>query len=147
MDKFRDSIDVITLWDVIEHVPNPSQLILDCNSLLRSGGVLYIRTPNADGLLLKKRFLFQLFLNIYWNLVYPAMPYEHIYHFQPGVIKKIIEDNGLKLILCNDIKFSRKTFIGSNLIEKICRNLAGKMANQLDMPYEIEYYSEKITAK
>jgi SAM-dependent methyltransferase len=38
--------DVITLWDVIEHVPNPLQFLCDARDRLRDGGLLVIRTAN-----------------------------------------------------------------------------------------------------
>jgi 2-polyprenyl-3-methyl-5-hydroxy-6-metoxy-1,4-benzoquinol methylase len=44
---FGDSrFDVITLFHVLEHVPNPSQLIRRCYDLLNQQGVLIIAVPN-----------------------------------------------------------------------------------------------------
>jgi SAM-dependent methyltransferase len=39
--------DVVTLWDVIEHVPDPAAVIAECHRLLRPGGVLAMSTPDA----------------------------------------------------------------------------------------------------
>ena len=39
--------DVVTLWDVIEHVTDPAAVIADCHRLLRPGGVLAMSTPDA----------------------------------------------------------------------------------------------------
>lgn len=41
------SMDVITLWDVIEHVYTPDELISSVLPKLRGGGLLLIETPNA----------------------------------------------------------------------------------------------------
>ncbi len=38
--------DVITLWDVLEHVADPSALLLEIYRILNTGGRLVIRTPN-----------------------------------------------------------------------------------------------------
>lgn len=46
------SFDLVTLWDVIAHLDNPSGYLVECNRLLRPGGRLLIKTP------LRNRFLF-----------------------------------------------------------------------------------------
>ena len=38
--------DIITCMELIEHVPNPSQLIINCAQLLKPGGHLFISTLN-----------------------------------------------------------------------------------------------------
>jgi 2-polyprenyl-3-methyl-5-hydroxy-6-metoxy-1,4-benzoquinol methylase len=43
----RGSFDVITLWDVIEHLRDPFPVIRCAASLLRPSGVLFIQTPNV----------------------------------------------------------------------------------------------------
>jgi len=37
--------DVVTLMDVLEHVPRPADLVLACARILRPGGMIYLRTP------------------------------------------------------------------------------------------------------
>ena len=44
-DNFSESFDVITLWDVIEHVNHPVQMLSQCFRLLKSGGYLFLDTP------------------------------------------------------------------------------------------------------
>ena len=46
----KHKFDIITLNQVIEHVTNPRDLIRKCYKLLRSGGIIYIATPNIDSL-------------------------------------------------------------------------------------------------
>ncbi len=41
------TFDIITLWDVIEHIPNPYPLLVRIYSLLKQGGMLFLHTPNA----------------------------------------------------------------------------------------------------
>lgn len=40
------SFDIITLWDVIEHIPKPQPLLHYLHSLLKPGGILFLQTPN-----------------------------------------------------------------------------------------------------
>lgn len=44
------SFDVITLWDVFEHIHEPMEFLNRCLNLLASGGLLVIAVPNASGL-------------------------------------------------------------------------------------------------
>jgi 2-polyprenyl-3-methyl-5-hydroxy-6-metoxy-1,4-benzoquinol methylase len=40
--------DVITLFDVVEHVPNPAELVTMLGDRLNEGGIILIYTPNFD---------------------------------------------------------------------------------------------------
>ena len=42
------SFDVITCMELLEHVPDPSQLIRDCSVLLKPGGHLFLSTINRN---------------------------------------------------------------------------------------------------
>ena len=44
------SFDVVTLWGVLEHVPNPEELLRSCTRLLAKDGKLLIECPNPQGL-------------------------------------------------------------------------------------------------
>lgn len=48
--NFRpESFDVITLWDVLEHLTSPNAALLECRRLLKNGGLLVIKAPNPGG--------------------------------------------------------------------------------------------------
>ncbi len=42
-----ESFDVVTLWDVIEHVLRPHEVIASAATLLRPGGLIVLGTPNG----------------------------------------------------------------------------------------------------
>jgi 2-polyprenyl-3-methyl-5-hydroxy-6-metoxy-1,4-benzoquinol methylase len=44
------AFDVVTLFEVVEHLPDPAALIAEAAGLLRPGGLLYLTTPNFGGL-------------------------------------------------------------------------------------------------
>jgi SAM-dependent methyltransferase len=50
-----NSLDIITLWDVIEHIPKPHSLLEYLFSLLKPGGILFLQTPNFPFQLWKAR--------------------------------------------------------------------------------------------
>lgn len=44
----KESYDIITLFEVIEHLKNPVKLLNECNRLLKNDGIMVIRTANTD---------------------------------------------------------------------------------------------------
>src|SRR5207247_1822159 len=49
------SFDLITLWDVIEHIPDPDLLLKQIATVLKPRGELFLHTPNASMQLVKAR--------------------------------------------------------------------------------------------
>ncbi len=45
-----DYFDVITMWNVIEHVPDPTAVLLKIRKWLKPDGILIFNTPNLDSL-------------------------------------------------------------------------------------------------
>lgn len=87
-DFLPDTFDVITMWDVIEHVPNPIHDIQKAHSLLRSGGLLAINTQDAGSLFAKV-------MGRRWHqLVTP----EHIYHFNRKSLQMLLRDNNFSVL-------------------------------------------------
>lgn len=70
------SFDLVTMWDVIEHIPDPVSALREVAKLLRPGGKFLVETQNvssrAAAVLGKK-----------WQHYKHA---EHIYHFNPETI-------------------------------------------------------------
>jgi len=50
-----NEFDIITLWDVIEHIPKPHNLLNYLYSILKPGGILFIQTPNFPIQLIKAK--------------------------------------------------------------------------------------------
>ena len=42
--------DIITLWDVLEHIREPVQYLANLQSRLRPGGVVFVQIPSSDSL-------------------------------------------------------------------------------------------------
>jgi SAM-dependent methyltransferase len=52
-----NSYDLVSLFDVLEHIPRPNLLIQEVHRLLRPGGVLVIKVPNTANLRNRLRLL------------------------------------------------------------------------------------------
>jgi 2-polyprenyl-3-methyl-5-hydroxy-6-metoxy-1,4-benzoquinol methylase len=48
LDSVQERFDVITLWHVLEHLPNPKEVIVTLSKLLNDNGVILIAVPNVD---------------------------------------------------------------------------------------------------
>jgi 2-polyprenyl-3-methyl-5-hydroxy-6-metoxy-1,4-benzoquinol methylase len=66
------SFDVITMWDVIEHVPDPIGELQEVRRILRDGGLLSIITPDVGSLVAR-------FLGSRWEEFRRVR--EHVYFF------------------------------------------------------------------
>lgn len=78
----KKKFDAITLFDVIEHVESPRELLLSLKGLLREGGVLILSTPNN---------------NMVWR---PALDYppHHLSRYYPETLAVFLGNVGFKII-------------------------------------------------
>jgi len=82
------SFDVITLFDVVEHVEDPVALLACARRLLATGGIVVIETQNVGS-------LFARLLGVRWQH-YKFQ--EHLYHFDPRTVRLLLERAGLELV-------------------------------------------------
>ncbi|MFO7559257.1 MAG: class I SAM-dependent methyltransferase [Desulfobacterales bacterium] len=82
-----ESFDVITLWDVLEHVNNPIELLKKCVSLIRPGGIFAFAIPNASG------FPARIFKGN-WRYVMET----HLSYFTLPFIQHALSENGLEIL-------------------------------------------------
>lgn len=84
----EDSIfDVVTLWDVLEHTPDPKSVLQECQRVLKPGGLLIVNYPNIDSLishLMGRKWVFLLSV--------------HLYYFSPSTISRILGETGFKVV-------------------------------------------------
>lgn len=84
------SFDLITIWDVIEHVPDPQSLLSSILKLIKPGGKLLLETQNVESRLANK-------LGKRWHHYKHD---EHLYHFSPTTIERLLSDSGYKVLTC-----------------------------------------------
>jgi len=87
------SFDVITLFDVIEHLPDPLGELSAIRRLLKPGGLLLQSTPNIDGLFPRLSYALANRLD-YWP--HPEPPY-HLYQFSDRTLAELTERAGYEV--------------------------------------------------
>jgi SAM-dependent methyltransferase len=94
-----ESYDVITLYHVLEHMPDPAAVLRTCGRLLKKHGLLVIAVPNISSLqaALGKSNWFHL-----------DIPY-HLHHFTPGGLRRLL-DNPLKIVNVQQFDFEQNVF-------------------------------------
>lgn len=82
--------DVISLFDVIEHLRDPQRELKDLERLLKPGGLLLQSTPDIDGLFPRASYPFANKLD-YWP--HPEPPH-HLFQFSEKTLTAIVENAG-----------------------------------------------------
>jgi 2-polyprenyl-3-methyl-5-hydroxy-6-metoxy-1,4-benzoquinol methylase len=78
--------DVVTSFEVIEHINNPVEETRIYKTILRSGGLLYITTPNFNS-------ISRLMLGPRWNVIeYP----EHLCYYTRSTLKRLLMQVGFE---------------------------------------------------
>jgi len=80
--------DLITMWDVVEHVVDPVALLVKARELLRPGGLLVIETQDIDS-------RFARTLGPRWHHYKHE---EHIYHFTPSTVRTLLARAGFDVV-------------------------------------------------
>lgn len=106
------AFDAISLWNVLEHVPNPKTVIETCIDLLNDGGCLIIKVPN-DFNPLQKEAKKALDCNDFWVNA-PA----HINYFDFESIQKLLSKyGGSTCLIQSDFPMSLFLLLGHNYLE------------------------------
>ncbi|HLH21875.1 MAG TPA: class I SAM-dependent methyltransferase [Chloroflexota bacterium] len=81
------AFDVVTMWDVIEHFPDPAAEVREVHRLLRPGGLVGITTMNVDSLVAR-------LLGPRW----PWLMQMHLYYFSVRTLRALMERCGFRVV-------------------------------------------------
>lgn len=104
------SFDVISMWHVLEHVPDLHSRLEQLNHLLKENGTIIIALPNLDSPDSKK-------YKQYWSAL--DVP-RHLYHFTQKTFNNLISKHNMKLIHSEPMLFD--SYYVSLLSEKYLKN-------------------------
>lgn len=82
------AFDCVTMWDVLEHVPDPTKHMLEIRRVLAPGGLVVIGTPNLAHITFRRK-------REHWRHLKPR---EHIFYFQAPSITRLLNKTGFEVV-------------------------------------------------
>jgi 2-polyprenyl-3-methyl-5-hydroxy-6-metoxy-1,4-benzoquinol methylase len=115
-----DNFDAIFMTDVLEHITDPASLLFAYNKILKSGGVLFVTTPNVSSAL--ARFM----KNRWWHY-----RLAHIGYYNKKTLEKLMIRTGFELKRYLPVRWC---FTGAYIFERLGQYLSllhGKRCPQI----------------
>ena len=113
LEQINEKFDVITLWHVLEHIPNLNEIIAQLKNHLTENGTLIIAVPNHQSYDAK-----------YYGEKWAAYDVpRHLWHFTEDSIRKLFNNFGMKIESVHPMKLD--AFYVSLLSEKYKGNKLG----------------------
>jgi SAM-dependent methyltransferase len=106
------SLDVVTMWDVLEHLTDPHQAIAEMSRLLRPGGQLVFTTTDVGSLVARLS-------GSRWHLY--TLP-EHLYFFTRRSLEILCEAHGFEV---EKMSAESAYFCLGYLVERVRKTLLG----------------------
>ncbi|MCX6760664.1 MAG: bifunctional glycosyltransferase/class I SAM-dependent methyltransferase [Candidatus Nealsonbacteria bacterium] len=89
----ENSFNLVTLWDVVEHLSNPKATLSSVYRVLKKDGLIAINTPDSGS-------FFARILNKRWHLIVPP---EHLFLFSQKSLAKLLKEIGFETLLIGRI--------------------------------------------
>lgn len=86
--NIAEKYDVVTMWDVLEHLVSPKEYLKSIYNILNSEGLLVINTVDRSSFWAK-------ILGKRWQAIVPP---EHLFYYSPKSLSKLLEQTGFKII-------------------------------------------------
>lgn len=86
MDETK-KFDILTMWDVLEHIDEADAFVEKCAKLVRKGGYMFIQVPQIDSFLAKK-----------YKEKWKMMTLDHVNYFSPKTIATLLERYGFRVV-------------------------------------------------
>lgn len=82
-----ESFDVVTMWDVIEHTPDPARVIRTARELIRPGGLVVVNYPDRGSWIARA-------LGRRW----PFLSSVHLYYFTRHTMRSLLRRHGFEVV-------------------------------------------------
>jgi SAM-dependent methyltransferase len=84
------SFEVVTLFDVLEHIPDLHNFLKEVRRIIRPGGLLVVQSPNLGSLMAE-------LTGSQWSWLTPP---DHLYHFTPETLQLLLHESGFTVKEC-----------------------------------------------
>ena len=99
-----NSADVVTMLAVLEHLPNPEQVVKEAYRILKPGGVFLVTVPSANS-----RPILELLAKV--HIVRQEMVDQHYNYFTHAHLRQITSQAGFKKIAIESWELGCNTFM------------------------------------
>jgi 2-polyprenyl-3-methyl-5-hydroxy-6-metoxy-1,4-benzoquinol methylase len=100
-----NSFDVVTLWDVLEHVGSPTAVLNRVSEWLKPTGHIFLTVPNIESTMAR-------FMGERW----PLLLREHLWYFSPATSARLMEQTGFAML---ETRTNHVTFSLSNVMVRL----------------------------
>ncbi len=85
-------MDMVTMWDVFEHIRTPASLLADIHAHMADDGLLFIAVPGGglNGLKVATRQPLGRTIGL--------IPWEHVFYHVPKSLRRVLTDNGFEVL-------------------------------------------------
>lgn len=135
------SFDVVTMWEVIEHLPHPRSTLATVAPLLRPGGLVILSTPDAGSLVAR-------LLGRRWP-GWGKVP-EHLTFFDKQSLGRVLRDSGFRV---EDQRYVSLVVSRRYLFDRVAsvvgiRRHGGRTGRWMTRPIRVNpYYDLMVTAR
>lgn len=105
LESARGQFDVVTMWDVIEHVAEPAEELAHSFRLLKPGGLVAVHTMDVES-------LFARIMGQRW----PWLMEMHIHYFSRRTLTQMLQKQGFEILWCGaQGRYLRLGYLASRL--------------------------------
>jgi 2-polyprenyl-3-methyl-5-hydroxy-6-metoxy-1,4-benzoquinol methylase len=136
----KEQFDLVTMWDVLEHIDRADLFIEKCARVIKPGGYLFLQVPQIDSYFAKKH-------RDSWKM----MGLDHVNYFSRKTITQLLERHGYEVLKIKS-SFEIKLFIMYTILPllkrlKGNRKMSQQEANSGINAAERQQYFNKFTKR
>jgi len=133
--------DAITLFEVIEHLQHPQELLKECRRILRPGGILLVGTGNAGSWSMAA-------MGARWEYLHIAKHGGHVSFFNLGSLASLAQQSGFSVaaVRTRGVRFCEKGDCAKPVyrIAKLAGELLNIFAALLNKGHDMAVYLKRI---
>ena len=92
----EEKYDLITLWHILEHVPNPGFVMARIRKIIAPDGILVVAVPNEDHPIWRNRLIYLNHRTAFEPLSFGSEI--HLTHFQPRTLKRLLRSHQFRIV-------------------------------------------------
>ncbi len=121
--------DIITMWDVLEHIDNCDKAIEKCALMLKQGGFIVLQVPQIDSYIAKKQ-----------KESWQAMGLDHVNYFSKKTITNLLKSKGFEVLKIKS-SIEVKLFLMYSILDKKRKKQGVPKVTQAERQ---EYFNKKV---